>query len=522
MNKNAPKISVGMVPETLRPLLSYTLWLLYESVITRSDGNRSILLTNDVAASDIAQKLNITVKSVPEVRQLIISKAMSDIDRNCDGQLEREFGRREPKASSSHCSHDSVLGGSEDDQKNNIEKQADGIILDLTEDGDSTVEDAEVVVPEIKSHISTMEELPSVNEERKIDHGLNAAAADLDAKIVEDQKQASFTKSGHEMNMDTVGYSTLASNPSWRDIVAKPGPDIARKSTPPGSQENKVRAETDMTDKPTAAIERPMIVGNGVPRGALVSSEPEAIFARVVQTQNRQYSSQSDGSSDSTPCSPRPSSEANSLSTTEAQDPEDSDEEVVVFNPRAKRWSTQSKLVQEVSPPTLPAKTLNARNPTSSCGSPPRNEASNQAPVTPSTSGPAQGTSPRRPQAVNTQTSGAQIPRSQVHRDQAHGDQGPRNGSPRNRSPRTQAQRNQVRQNQTPPNRAPPAVIDPDFFGRSPVVNIHPNSQNGQGRYFQRGSPRRGPRVLEPEVEYVLTSGATREATRGKGKLWVP
>jgi hypothetical protein len=53
-------------------------------------------------------------------------------------------------------------------------------------------------------------------------------------------------------------------------------------------------------------------------------------------------------------------------------------------------------------------------------------------------------------------------------------------------------------------------------------VNIHPNGQNGQGRYFQRGSPRRGPRVLEPEVEYVLTSGATREATRGKGKLWVP
>ncbi|KAI4130413.1 MAG: hypothetical protein LQ338_001752 [Usnochroma carphineum] len=90
---------------------------------------------------------------------------------------------------------------------------------------------------------------------------------------------------------------------------------------------------------------------------------------------------------------------------------------------------------------------------------------------------------------------------------------------------------------------APVTTIVPSVLQPSPVVNGSPvgpslprssPALNGlqntpafpirveRPRYSPRGSPRRAPIVPEPEVGYVLKSGQTREATRGRGKLWVP
>lgn len=78
-----------------------------------------------------------------------------------------------------------------------------------------------------------------------------------------------------------------------------------------------------------------------------------------------------------------------------------------------------------------------------------------------------------------------------------------------------------------------PTVIDPDAFDRSYVVqppksNTSPpaNSKrrsNGHRRGSPKeGSPKRASKGTEPEIDFVLRSGAPRGSTRGKGKLWIP
>ena len=68
-----------------------------------------------------------------------------------------------------------------------------------------------------------------------------------------------------------------------------------------------------------------------------------------------------------------------------------------------------------------------------------------------------------------------------------------------------------------------PTVIDPDSFGRSTFVNSKAHNANGHHRHV---SPRAGSRSTavtpEPDVDFVLKTGSPRSATRGKGTLWVP
>ena len=83
-----------------------------------------------------------------------------------------------------------------------------------------------------------------------------------------------------------------------------------------------------------------------------------------------------------------------------------------------------------------------------------------------------------------------------------------------------------------------PTVIDPDAFDRSYIVQApssspttnssgekkRPRSHQPRGGATKRnqGSPKRNSKTPEPEVEFVLKSGAPRGSARGKGKLWVP
>ena len=95
MNKSAPKTSADSVPVALRPLLSYTLWRLYEERNTQGVGHSCILLTNDVATYNVAQTLTICVGTISQIRLLIASQTkVEDVDSF--GELEREFGIRSP------------------------------------------------------------------------------------------------------------------------------------------------------------------------------------------------------------------------------------------------------------------------------------------------------------------------------------------------------------------------------------------------------------------------------------------
>lgn len=83
-----------------------------------------------------------------------------------------------------------------------------------------------------------------------------------------------------------------------------------------------------------------------------------------------------------------------------------------------------------------------------------------------------------------------------------------------------------------------PTVIDPDAFDRSYVVQPPASGsttkssvekRRSRGHEHRRreakrsqGSPKRNSKTPEPEVDYVLKSGAPRGSLRGKGKLWEP
>ena len=69
---------------------------------------------------------------------------------------------------------------------------------------------------------------------------------------------------------------------------------------------------------------------------------------------------------------------------------------------------------------------------------------------------------------------------------------------------------------------ASPAIIDPDAFDRFTLTATRSSNNNDNRRASPRVSPRRAPRTLEPEVDYVLKSGSPRGSTRGRGKLWIP
>ena len=614
MNKSAPRALPDSVPAALRPLLSYTLWRLYEERHTLGVGNMCILLTNDVVTYNVAQTLTICVATIPEIRQVIASQTKVE-DLDSFGDLEREFGRREfiPKRDLSwrklkpkalEANNEDVLDGSTDDQNGIAVDQEDstgdqnGIVVDqegstgdqngivIDQEGstgdqngdddtpgsqlivhpltnrDLTIKDTDTGVPEIESSITKMEELPVISEDRKsVQKWLTTAGSAVPLMRIEDTETTGLNSTGHEKPVDTLCYVEDASALTEEETIEKSANSSTPNFQPVETQGNDWPENEGMIDTPTMAsglatneTAASTTVDDGVSTSAIFSAEPKHVSPQEADCQNQLCSSPSAASSGSMPCSPRLSSETNSLSTTEAQEQEDSDEEVVVFNPRAKRWSSQSKpITKEIPQSTSPAKTLNSRNLAAGFESPPRKGPSNRVPVTPSPTSHAQASLLPPNKSPCDHISGEQSSRGQGYCDQAHNKQGlrthsprnnsprnnsPRNNSPRNnspqnnnllnnssrnRSPRNQVPRKQGRPNQPPPNRAPPAIIDPDFFGRSPVVNVRPNGQNGQGRYFHRGSPRRGPRGgHEADVEYVLTSGSTREATRGKGKLWVP
>ena len=211
-------------------------------------------------------------------------------------------------------------------------------------------------------------------------------------------------------------------------------------------------------------------------------------------------------------------------------EPEDSDDEVIVFNPRAKRFSSGERAASKnVSPkrplssgrllrpefpsPKAPARLLAPPNPEADeqdiqliQPSPPVNHAYLSTEDSKEEATPLKDTLSRGPQ---NPPANRNVSRNGPSRPPHYG--------------RTQRARQPV----------VPVVIDPDDFGRRSLIQTGgsrgmPNGhrggfQNGYGRGSSpRGSPHPATRQTDPDVDFVLKSGSTRGSTRGRGKLWVP
>ena len=217
------------------------------------------------------------------------------------------------------------------------------------------------------------------------------------------------------------------------------------------------------------------------------------------------------------------------LSVTNAES-EDSDDEIIVFNPRAKRFSSGERAASNPISPSRPRSSGRLVRP---------DFPSPKAPtrlLAPSTSRPDE----QEPQIAQS------IPQLNENHLPMEGNEEeitpPREPLPR--GPQNLLANRNVSRNgpPRPPHygrtqraRQPvvPVVIDPDDFGRRSLVQPgHPRGmpnghrggfQNGYGRRSSpRGSPHPAPRQTDPDVDFVLKSGSTRGSTRGRGKLWVP
>jgi len=310
IKRDAPKISPKDVPANLRPLMSCALWRLHES-IDRNDSNELFLLSDETAVRNVAQKLNITVRSTKELSVLVTAKAKRpEIDTF--GDLEREFGV--PSSS----------------------KQTNGEVQHINTDIDDSMEHEEKMNDSISS-----DETAKTENSRVIDEENNAEweqpAEELSSKI---------GKSGNEQSpterplIEQSSMSLVEGNASDKSASHKGFPNSVNDSTlnMNGANGNEAECflETEGQRTPEAT---PDASGSSISDQAtkLPRSSPDQSIASAAVPLGSSAAMQT----------PPPSVQVEHES-------EDSDEDVVVFVPQPKRSSVQKKPAQQSSRPSTP------------------------------------------------------------------------------------------------------------------------------------------------------------------------
>lgn len=608
MQKNAPSVSAREVPAALRPFMSCALWRLHES-IDRNDANQLFLLSNQQSIRTVAQKLNIAVRSSKELGERIAA-TIEKTDLDVFGELERCFGVNKiaeqlPFDATNLRGGDSTAALHVDEAVSSVEefKNPSTSAVGLKIDGDPH-----------EGIIETDEQIGSGDEKTlREEDGLVRSTATL----VEEEVSAEKSGDKHPfIKRLEVEKDRQVSGKQAIDSFASGSLCVSDQQTLHSSPQNMAQ---DVKEHPPKE------------KVADVQQSIQPIETRSVQQAALQVMTPSKGVDIDRPA-PNQSED----------DPEDSDEEVVVFVPNAKRMSAQKKPNLQSSRPSTAINqpqaksgndvsrpstansqshskpTVNAHKTSSSAnhahpkvsGSPPvidpdafgrgfavnpnpsprtgvRNQRSRHSPrpsvqneyhssiVNGSTSRHHSRTSPTRhtpsgsPQAIprkpgpkivnvqSKQSTGVQVVSPQAHPRASV----PASGSLGNEVPRPFTS--------TGHQRPPQANLqDPDFV-RTPNPRQTPraNPQRAAGpdfdrisnnmlRYSPHSTPPDGatapgsgisgeripkpmlfestldhtrapvssdfePRTTMPEVDYVLKRGSTREATRGKGKLWV-
>jgi len=318
-------ISAKDVPGNLRPLMSCALWRLHES-IDRNDANELFLLSDQPEIRTVAQKLNIIVRSSKELGVLITAKAKR-LDLDAYGDLERDFdlprrvinrpelkpithveGQEAPEKSESN-------GTKSEDSKNASESREEkGKTLD-----DNASEDEGNAVP---------------SKDSEEPHGRKSSENE------DEETPAKVTVAKMLENSATVLGLT--------DLIAKSEPD--------GNGKRQEETASNGSSPNTSDADHSDIA-------ALRHQKPDEAQTKADSAASNSFSSKN-ASTYSTPenrilkydSSPARSSALPPLlrPNAPAQEPEDSDEEVVVFVPQPKRFSNHKKPIQQNSRPATP------------------------------------------------------------------------------------------------------------------------------------------------------------------------
>ena len=435
MKKDAPKLSAKDVPGALRPLMSCALWRLHES-IDRNDPNQLFLLSDQTEIRSVAQKLNIAVRSCKEVGATIASKTYK-IDLDSIGDLEREFGVRQKVANTP----------TQDPGEMNGEKYAP----------DSAVggpKDVDVVDHSMSSEDTMNTEASSIGHEQELkkqSSELEEEKSLVNCDLCEDnlEEQAAMPETAVTVAAENVSKAPAMSVESAKSLVDNIIQHVSQKR--PSGPVNDLK--TSGTESQTSLANAPALGNSSAhPPPSTPLPRPRSLETAQRVEEVQTISDTSTSKHTATPL-------ASPMGAT--QEPEDSDEEVVVFVPQPKRLSAQQKPAQQNSRPSTPK------------------EQSQQRPV---------GQSPQKSWGKS---------------------------QPKGISVRHSPNPSIVGQNHSQSINSP-TVIDPDAFGRDFRVNLNPsprlphnpnghsnhrvrgNMQNAQVGQVARNSPRQPARTSPP------------------------
>ena len=579
VKRDAPKVSAKEVPGALRPFMSCVLWRLHQS-IERNDTNQLFLMSGQAEVCDIARKLNIVVRSFADLKAIIASKTVK-ADLSTFGDLERELGA-ELANRNSHAATISIQGGEEETTlqavNDDVNKQEDEIgdssstIGTVTTPGEQSTGkgspyrlDASTQVSEktVAQEILTAK-VNGIGETEALENpvvGSTMASAANDSP--KPSIQSHETSEGFWENtkdLEKIQNMLLAENSvNGRANTELPilverktrkalDPTIAAFTSVPLAQENTNTSQVETQQQlnhnttPPARASSPVNSTSQAPP----TEEPEDSDEEVVvfKPQAKRLSAQKKPVDQS----PRPTT---ATSTSQPKSPEKTPRQLTQTNQSQPRTSNrdpkQSTVVSHAHPQPANGPTIIdpdafgrsfAVNPNPS----PRN----------SMQIPRQRHSPR-PSVHNSQP--AQNSRASPSRNDGRLSPAPpflpedkgapsitaQSGGVLGSQPNQAARKSPQRRFRTP---NPNAVANRrlhqpvDYVPRTTV----PESQFQQGtpepqvidsnEFVPRTPlperPRLGepvsiePRTTMPEVQYVLKSGSTRAATRGRGKLWIP
>ena len=442
-------------------MMTCCLWRIHES-IHRNDENQIFVYTDQPSVRAVAQKLNIVVRSTIEIGK-IVSSTKNATDLESAGELERDFGVRPVKPrhpirktgtsdignSLPNGTHESStdsqepiveeqkeskgLGTAPEELPPNVEAQQRGVRkgVEVKSDHLTTAPQREIqdVSEDPSSSINTSTVKDAAPEPIKSDPLSLERTADLHVAMVAD------TSIEHSLNDDVI-----------KDTRSMEEEEVQEEAT----DQALAHALSEMSQEPKFSMESKSFAD------ALLGHQRKHVLPlpaeNKISTPERQSTPSRITSLEAAANKPDPKDTKTRGGVPKAQPvtanihatPEDSDEEIVVFQP--KRLSAQRKPPQPSSRPTTP---------------------NVQAQATP--------TRPSLPEtAQHLGSSGKRHPSSKVPPKQKHG-------------PKPGNAVNEIRPRLNPP------VIDPDAFGRDFAVNTSQNVRgNGRGS-LRGGRPRHSP-----------------------------
>lgn len=413
VKKDAPKISAKDVSGVLRPLMSCALWRLHES-IERNDANQLFLLSDQTETCLVAQKLNIIARSSNEVAVEIASKtSITDLDTY--GDLEREFGVQQRNATLATKDAEEPSGEKCISEHANEDLSKDEDIMNNSISSEGTANtDASSIVHEQDLEKQSFE----LGEKKTL---VNGDSGEDEVKEQDLMVETAATSAAE--NLSKKPAKSVESIKSIVDSIIQQDSEKHLGESVNGLNLDGVKSQSELANQPAS-------------EHSAMRSPPET---SLPQPQNMEPVRNAQGVETVNGISPSKPSTTHSTSTLEAaQEPEDSDEEVVVFIPQPKRLSAQQKPAQQSSRPSTPK------------------EQSQQK---------LAGQSPQKP-LVKAQS----------------------NGKAARHSPNPSI----VGQGH-PQHVNSPTVIDPDAFGRDYRVNLNqsprpPNHPNGHSNHRNRGN----------------------------------